>query len=232
MDVNLAVPNPGFQDLLENPNELLVVDANFYLPPNRTNIGARQAYLFDDYKKIWVEPMHKRFPNLAIHEAVLEELVEDGPARFANECLTAPVPPMLRLLRDTDLTETEEAVRATKEQWIARYTNYDPVRDNKQDRGEVKSLAHMGTVGYTYFSSNDAKALRLVEEAERLGTSLDDLRTIHFYEGIYYLHKMGDIGRDAARNLYRYHYHLTRREKSRNPSWDTFCSEMYNLYGI
>lgn len=229
MNVNLVTPNPGFVDLLENPAQLIVVDANFYLPPDRMKIGARHKYSFEDYRKAWIEPMHRNFPNIAIHEAVLDELVDDQSAQFAQNCLAA-TPPMLHLLRDSDLSETEEAVRQTKEKIIAAYTNYDPYRDNKDDRGEVKSLAHMGAVGYLYFSTHDSTALKLVEDAEKLGTTLDEIRAIHFYEGIYYLLKKGDIDRAVARNLYRYHYYLTKREKQVNASWDEFCIGMDRLY--
>lgn len=231
MDVDLTAPNSGFQTLLENPNELIVVDANFYLPPDRTKAGAKQKYSFEEYKEIWIDPMLKRFPNMAIHEAVFTELVDSKSSQFARACLTAD-PQTLHLLSDMTLTPAEEAIRKTKEQLIARYTNYDPFRDNKDDRGEVKSLAHMGTVGYTYFSTHDAKALRLIEEAERLGTTLDELQTIHFYEGIYFLFKMGDIDKETARKLYRYQYFLTKREKQQNPSWDAFCTGMDKLYTL
>lgn len=230
MIVDLTAPNPGFQALLGNPSDLVVVDANFYLPPDRIRAGAKHRYSFEEYKAIWIEPMHKSFPNLAIHEAVLAELVEDGPSDFAQVCLNSLTPPKLQLLSDSTLSPTEEAIRKTKESLIAKYTNYDPIRDNKDDRGEVKSLAHMGTVGYTFFSTNDAKALRLIEKADQLGTTLDDLQTVHFYEGIYFLFKSGAIERDAARNLYRYHYFLTKNEKRQNPSWEDFCIGMDKLY--
>lgn len=232
MKIDLSTPNPGFQDVLDHPNELIVVDANFYLPPNRTDIGAKHTYPFEEYRRIWVEPMHRRFPNMAIHEAVLAELVDSGPAQFARGCIQAHDPPKLKLLCDANLNEVEEAIRKTKEQLIAPYTNYDPVWDNKNDRGEVKSLAYMGTVGYIYFSSNDKTALRLIEEAKELGTTLDDLRTVHFYEGIYYLCKLGDIERNVARKLYRYQYYLTRGEKESNPPWAEFYERMDELYAV
>lgn len=47
---------------------------------------------------------------------------------------------------------------------------------------------------------------------------------------IYYLLKKGDIDRTVARNLYRYHYYLTKREKQINASWDEFCIGMDRLY--
>lgn len=231
MDVDLTAPNPGFQALLDNPDSLIVVDANFFMPPDRTNLQAKHKYSFEEYRTMWIDPMRKRFPNMAIHEAVLQELVDPCSSQFAKTCI-AGKPPSLRLLCDSSLTPTEEAIRTTKEQLIARYTNYDPFRDNKDDRGEVKSLAHMGTKGYTYFSTHDAKALRLIENAEILGTTLDELRVIHFYEGIYYLFKMGDMERDRARKLYRYLYFLTNREKRWNPGWDVFCAGMDKLYTL
>lgn len=231
VDIWWDCSNPGFVDLLENPTQLIVVDANFYLPPDRQKVGAKYRYSFEEYLNAWIEPMHKNFPNIAIHEAVLAELVDAQAAQFAQNCIQAN-PPTLRLLRDSDLTKEEAAIRQTKEKIIAAYTKYDPCRDNKDDRGEVKSLAHMGAVGYLYFSTHDSNALRLVEEAEKLKTTLDEIQAIHFYEGIYYLTKNGNMDRVFARNLYRYDYYFTKREKLVNPSWEEFCTGMDKLYHL
>ena len=230
LNVDLSKPNPGFLALLADPTALIAVDANFYLPPDRTRIGAKYKYSFDEYKEAWIVPMHKSFPNLAIHEAVLDELVDSASSEFAQNCLQSMAPPKLQRLSDSSLSPSAEAIRKGKEDRIAPYTKYDPSRDNKDDRGEVKSLAHMGTVGYIFFASNDATALRLIEEAEQLGTTLDDLRAVHFYEGIYYLDKMNAIDRDAARKLYRYHYYITKKDKQRNPPWEEFFTGMDKLY--
>ena len=230
LKVDLSETKPGFLALLANPDDLIVVDANFYLPPDRTRIGAKYKYSFDEYKEVWIVPMHKSFPNLAIHEAVLDELVDSASSEFVQNCLQSKTTPKLQRLSDSSLSPSAEAIRKGKEGRIAPYTKYDPSRDNKDDRGEVKSLAHMGTVGYTFFVSNDATALRLIEEAEQLGTTLDDLRVVHFYEGIYYLGKTNAINRDAARNLYRYHYYNTKKDKQRNPPWEEFLAGMDKLY--
>lgn len=230
MHVDLSEPNRGFLALLDDTSALIVVDANFYLPPDRTKIGVRYKYSFEEYRKVWIDPMHKVFHNLAIHEAVLDELVEKAPSVFVQDCIGASEPPKLLLLSDKHLSVNEEAIRKTKEARIAEYTKYDPLRDNKDDRGEVKSLAHMGTMNYIYFSTNDANALRLIEEAEKLKTTLDDLRAVHFYEGIYFLQKKNVVDQNDARKLYRYHYYMTRKEKLKNPSWEEFLRDMDALY--
>ena len=122
MKVDLSVPNPGFQALRENNEHLIVVDANFFLPPNRSRIAAHAQYSFELYRDVWIAPMHRCFPNLAIHETVLSELVDHKPSQFANARIHATSEPRLLLLRDNDLTEMEDAVRNTKEQIIAKYT--------------------------------------------------------------------------------------------------------------
>jgi len=231
MKVDISAPGAAFLTLAQDPTNIAVLDANFFIPPDRSRLGCHThaPYPFPEYRDIWIEPMLSVFPNLAVHEAVVEELVEEAPAEYVHSCLTAPTP-RLQLLSDAGLSPEEDAVRHAKELLIAPATRYDPTLDNKDDRGEVKSLAHMGTMGYLYFCSNDAKALRLIEEAPQLGTSLDELGTVHFYEGIYYLLKAGRSDRDALRDLYRYLYRSTRREKTENPTWGDFCAGMDALY--
>ena len=121
-------------------------------------------------------------------------------------------------------------MRNTKELLIAPNTQYDPARDNKDDRGEVKSLAHLSAKGYIYFASNDMNAIRLVTEADRLGTTLDEQRIIKFYEGIYLLRRFDAVPATEIKWLYKYLYAFTKRDKSRNPEWSAFIAEMNKCY--
>jgi len=232
MIVDLTAPNEGFCSILKNPYQIVAVDANFFLPPDRTRLGARSEYSFDEFRRVWIEPLHILLPNLAVHEAVRAEIVDACASEFVSRRIAPEEGLEIQLLCDSDLSPEEAAVRNTKERLIAGFTKYEPARDNKDDRGEVKTLAYMGAVGYTYFASNDANALRLVEDAERLGTSLDDLKTIRFFEGIYFLLKKGATNRDDLHKLYRYLYHLTKNEKQTNPSWQDFCERMDHLYHL
>lgn len=230
MQIDLSQPNPAFSSLLTTPTELIAVDANFFLPPDRTNLKARTAYSFEQFRDIWIAPLHQLLPNLAIHEAVLAELVDERPHQFAQALIESGIPPQLKLLRDSDLSPIEQAMRQTMELQIAPFTNFDPSRNNKDDRGEVKTLAHMAVKGYTFFVTNDANALRLIERADQLGTSLDALKTLHFYEGIYLLFRNGAMQLADAKNLYRYLYYMTKRERDGNPAWGDFCGGMDKLY--
>lgn len=173
---------------------------------------------------------YQLLPNLAIHEAVLAELVDERPHQFAQALIESGIPPQLKLLRDSDLNPIEQAMRQTMELQIAPFTNFDPSRNNKDDRGEVKTLAHMAVKGYTFFVTNDANALRLIERADQLGTSLDALKTLHFYEDIYLLFRNGAMQLADAKNLYRYLYYMTKRERDGNPAWGDFCGGMDKLY--
>lgn len=150
MDVNTSAVNPGFLKMLKDPEETLVVDANFYIPPDRTNLGARSSYSFEEFQNIWIEPMHRLFPNIAAHEAVIQELVTSASARLTEAFVSASEPPKLMVLSESSLSPWEQAICRQKEVLIARYTQYVPGLDNKDDRGEVKTLAYMGTVGLLF----------------------------------------------------------------------------------
>lgn len=232
MKVDLSRQNDAFITLIRNPETVLVVDANFFIPPDRTRIGAQEPYSFQKFREVWVEPVRSVFVNIAVHEAVVDELVAPDVQAYVQPLLASHVIPRLILLRDTDLDASEKIVRATKEQLIAPFTNYDPHRDNRQDRGEVKTLAYMAIrAEYLYFVTNDQKAIRLIDQAAELGTSLDELRSVKFFEGIYLLQRHEMIPRPEARKLYRYLYYLTPRERSTNPPWDCFLAQMDELYG-
>jgi hypothetical protein len=128
------------QSLLEDASQIITLDANFFISPDRQREGVPAEFERDRYVKVWIEPFFQTFPNLAIHEAVLYELLPGtGLRSYADEKIDSE---KLLLLRDSDLTADEMLVRNTKELLIAPNTQYDPDRDNKGDRGEVKSLAY------------------------------------------------------------------------------------------
>ena len=212
------------QNLLEDASQLITLDANFFIPPDRQREGAPDLFEGSRYIRVWTDPFFQTFTNLAIHEAVLDELLPETTFRSYVDAKIASA--QLFLLRDSDLTEKEMLVRNTKERLIAPNTQYDPDRDNKDDRGEVKSLAHLGAKGYIYFSSNDKNAIRLVDEADKLGTTLDEQRVVKFYEGIYLLRRFDAVPAADIKWLYKYLYGLTKRDKTRNPEWGDFIAEM------
>ena len=85
-----------------------------------------------------------------------------------------------------------------------RLTKYDPLLDNKGDRGEVKTLAYIAVKGLPYFAAHDSNALQLVEKAEEWSTGLDNIQPIRMYELIYYLYTMNLGEKQSLRVLYKY----------------------------
>jgi hypothetical protein len=139
------------------------------------------------------------------------------------------VPPRIQIFYDDIFSPTDEILRSTIEKRIAYYTAYDPILDRGEDKGEVKSLAHIAIRGLIYFCSHDSNALRLIEQAETLGTNLEQVNAIKTFEIIYYLIKIGSESK-PLRTLYKYLYHLKPSEKCTNPSWGEFINGMDKLY--
>jgi len=69
-----------------------------------------------------------------------------------------------------------------------------------------------------------------VEKAEAWSTGLDNVQIIKMYELIYYLYTKNLSDKQALKYLYRYQYHLTKREKLTNPNWNEFVDDMNDLY--
>lgn len=152
---------------------------------------------------------------IGIHEAVYKEF-ESNYIKTLIENKKNAVPASIDIYYDSNLTEQEEIVRTTIEWKIAKYTNYNPTIDNRDDRGEVKSLSFIATKQLLYFCSHDSNAIRLVEDAEKLETSLEEVFAIKPYEIIYYFVK-NDVGDfEKLRLIYRYLYYLTNNDKNKS----------------
>lgn len=74
MKVKLSEANPSLISILEEPNQIITLDANFLIPPYRPKITKR-GFDFLRYKEVWLDPIFKAFPMIAIHESVYDELV-------------------------------------------------------------------------------------------------------------------------------------------------------------
>ena len=122
-----------------------------------------------------------------------------------------------------NLTDSIESI-------IASHTKYEPLLDNKDDRGEVKSLSYIAVKGLPYFATNDNNAIQLIEKSAEWSTGLDNIHAIKMYELFYYLHRNNLADRTAMKMLYKYHYYMTDWEKGANPNWGDFSTNMDCLY--
>ena len=74
MKVDIATKNPALVSLFSDPNQVITLDANFLIPPDRQRLSGR-VIPFSLFQAFWLDPIFDTFPNLAIHEAVRDELV-------------------------------------------------------------------------------------------------------------------------------------------------------------
>lgn len=230
MNVDLTSSNPALISILGDPNQVITLDANFLIPPDRSRYGVR-AFEFNAFQHSWLDPIFEAFPNLAIHEAVYDELLLPDIKSYVDMNINA-VPPRLNIYKDSFLTPEENMLRDSMEEKIYPLTNYDPVLDNKDDRGEVKSLAYIAVKGLLYFAAHDSNAIQLIEKAEEWTTGLDNVQAIKIYELIFYLYITNIGDKKALRMLYKYKYYLTQQEKNTNPNWSQFTQAMEALYSV
>jgi hypothetical protein len=227
--VDTEVKNEVVKLLLEDRNQVITVDANFFMSPDRSSISSKiKAFNFDKFEEIWIGPLLKTFKCIAIHEAVYDELLGETKILIDKKLEKSGSP--LKLLLDDNLSYEEKIIRDTIEKKISPNTNYLPSLNNKDDRGEVKTLAHIATVGLIYFGSHDNNAINLIDCADELDTGLQMLRAIKTYEILYIMYRLETSNKKDLRNLYKYLYYLTKNEKNKNPSWSEFIEDMDKLY--
>ncbi|MBE5912868.1 MAG: hypothetical protein E7274_02275 [Pseudobutyrivibrio ruminis] len=225
MKVDIECENSALIDIIQNANMDLFLDANFFIPPDRSKLGCR-TYTFESFKKVWLNPIFNLFDKLYIHESVDEELINEKVRAFTDEKVKCR---NLIVCSDNDLSEQEVLLMEDMKNRLSIYSKYDSFMDCSSDRGEVFSLSYMAVKGFTYFGANDALPIRLIKNANKLGTGLDDMSVIQMYEIIYVLYKKG-YESDGLRNLYKYQYYLTKREKMTNPPWGKFIEMMDEIY--
>jgi hypothetical protein len=229
MNVNIDHANPALLSLIQNRNQILPIDANILIPPDRSReISTIQPISFEFYRDYWIEPILSTFPMIYIHEAINEEIVSFPLRNYVDQQIIQ-TNQRIKILSDDIFNEFEEILRSSIERRIAYHTAYEPTLDNADDRGEVKSLAHIATRGLLYFCSHDSNALRLIEQAETLDTNLEYVSAIRTFEVIYYLQKTGYESKQL-RALYKYLYYLKPSEKNTNPGWGDFITVMDRLY--
>ncbi|WKY46088.1 hypothetical protein Q5O14_08335 [Eubacteriaceae bacterium ES2] len=184
MKINLKETNLSLVSIFENPHQIITLDANFLIPPDRSNITKR-GFDFPLFKQIWLDPIFSAFSKIAIHESVYKELVSETLCNYVD-ALKNEDPPKIVIHTDSSLSDAEKILRNSIEKKIYPHTNYDPNLDNKDDRGEVKSLSYIAVKGLLYFAAHDNNALQLIEKAEQWSTGLDNVKAIHMYELIYF----------------------------------------------
>lgn len=229
MKVDTQMVNPAFQSIVQNPDQKVFLDANFFIPPDRSDVAKVRAYSFTDFKECWLIPLLSEFSGLVIHESVYDELVADSVKKYADEQKNSN-PPKLKIHYDSELNSREDALRNTYMNKIAIHSKYDPAIDNAKDRGEVRSLSFMAVKRFLFFAANDSLPVRLIKDAAKLGTGLGDMQIVQMYELIYYLYKRDRYDKKALRTLYKYQYYLTRGDKRVNPEWGSFIEQMDALY--
>ena len=228
MRVKTESANPGLLSILINPDQVITIDANFFIAPDRSRLGT-QAFSYLKFQEIWLEPLFIAFSKLAIHEAVYSEFNLGETKGFVDNKI-ALNPGGLIIFSDSKLTKIESMLRDTIEKNISKFTKYDISRDNRDDRGEVKSLAYIAVKNLLYFASNDSTAIMLIEESTKLSTSLDNVQALKMYELIYYLYNKNLSNPNDMKMLYKYLYYLTPDEKKNNPEWGKFVQSMDSIY--
>lgn len=228
MKVEVSSKNPALESLFRDPRQVITMDANFLIPPDRS-IHSVRAISFNQFQAHWLDPIFQLFPHLAIHEAVYDELVSRDIKTFIQEKIHAK-PSEIVIHKDSDLNALERMYRDSIEQKIYRFTQYDPHVNNRKDRGEVKTLAFIAAKRLLYFAAHDHNAIQLVEKAEQWSTGLDTVQVIKMYEIMFFLWAKTPALSKSLRMLYKYQYYLTKYEKSTNPEWGSFIKSMETLY--
>ena len=232
MRVSDEIKNSSFMSLVDNPDQVVFLDTNFFIPPDRSELtGMRLEFSrFESFKEMWLDPLLSEFRSISIHESVYAEFVDTNVKRFADDNIKK-APSRLKVYYDSDLNEKEKGLMDAFIDKLAIHSGYDPGKDSAKDRGEILSLSYMAAKGFLYFAAKDDLPIRLITDADKLETGLVDMGIIQMYELIYYLYKKGRYDNKRLRGLYKYLYYLTDREKRQNPDWGTFIQKMDELYG-
>jgi hypothetical protein len=221
MRADITIFNPGLESIFKHPDQIITLDANFLIPPDRSK-HAKYSFVFPRFKQVWLDPIFKALPNLAIHEAVYDELILPSVRSYIQTIIDGTPPPRLLVHQDDSLSMEEKILRQSIEEKIYPLTKYDPLLDNKDDRGEVKSLSYLAVKELLFFSAHDSNAIQLVEKAEEWATGLDNVQAIKMYELIFFLYKKNIGDKKSLRMLYKYQYYLTPNEQRINPEWGQF----------
>jgi len=228
--VDTNITNNNFCSLLKNSELPVLLDANFLISPDRTNLSTKfKPVSYSEYLANWIEPLTQRFSNLCVHEAVRDEIC----MKAEKEALETLIHKgFIKLVVDSSLSKSQRIMRNTVEKKIIHtgLFEYIPGFHSSKDKGEVKTLSYAAAKGIPLFSSKDQMALQVVLQAEKLHSGLDSIGMIYFYEFIYALHKGTGSNKDFLRKIYKDVYFFTKNEKIHNPEWGSFVPSMDLLY--
>ena len=114
MKVETRRVNPALVSIYKDPNQVITLDANFLIPPDREALSVK-AIPFDLFHTTWLDSIFTLFPALAIHEAVQDEVVSLQEKAFIQEMLDESIP-KITILKDSQLSSIESILRATIEE--------------------------------------------------------------------------------------------------------------------
>ncbi len=221
-------PNETFINLLSNTDQVILLDANIIIPPDRTNVfnHDRCRVSLEQYSNDFLNHILDIFPNAAIHESVYNEIcVTSELKKYVDNKINSN---MLRVLYDNMLNQNEKSMMDTVEGAISPFTKYDPIKDNSSDKGEVKSISYAVAKGYLYFSTNDIEVVGLFQN-DALDTYLNNIGAITLYELIYYVYRVKGSSK-LLKGIYKLLYYLTDKEKKQNPNWSEFTAILDGAY--
>ena len=104
--VNINSTNKALISLINNPKQLLVVDANFFIPPNRSREQLKPIS-FKSFKSVWLDHLINTFNPIIIHEAVYEEFQTKDVKDFVDNCMKN-IPQLVNIVKDSDLNSMEQ----------------------------------------------------------------------------------------------------------------------------
>lgn len=72
MKVDTQNKNKALESLFADPAQIVFLDANFFIPPDRSELMDRsrikvKAISFPKFCEIWLDPIFEEFPNLAMN---------------------------------------------------------------------------------------------------------------------------------------------------------------------
>lgn len=122
MKIDVINSNPALISIFKRPDQVITLDANFLIPPDRSRYGVR-SFDFNSFQKVWLFTV---FSNLAIHEAVFDELILPSVHSYIK-LMIDEIPPRLDIHKDSTLTTVERVLRDSIEARIFPLTNYNPI---------------------------------------------------------------------------------------------------------